>query len=212
MIEIGRRNHLQVIETRADGLLLDAGQALRGMQLTAQDAQAISSYSLLSRRPLLAVLNTGESEVGRSGMADLSQVCEQRRIQTLDVCASLEAEIARLQSAEQAEFLESLGIREPASARIVRAAYSMLDYISFFTVGEDEVRAWTTRRGDRAARAAGRIHSDLERGFIRAEVMPYDEFIQAGSEAQMKKLGKLRVEGRDYPVCDGDILHVRFNV
>ncbi len=109
-------------------------------------------------------------------------------------------------------FLEDLGLEESALARFIRAAYGLLDLVSFFTVGEDEVRAWTIRRGTVARKAAGRIHSDLERGFIRAEVIPYDVFMEYGSEAKVKSAGKLQVEGKDYVVADGDILHVRFNV
>jgi ribosome-binding ATPase YchF (GTP1/OBG family) len=105
-----------------------------------------------------------------------------------------------------------MGLSEPARARFIRASYKLLDWISFFTVGEDEVKAWTIRRGDRAPRAAGRIHSDLERGFIRAEVMHYPDFISCGSEAKARHDGKLRVEGKEYVVQDGDILHVRFAV
>jgi ribosome-binding ATPase YchF (GTP1/OBG family) len=126
--------------------------------------------------------------------------------------ASAEAEIARLDAEERAAFLEDLGLPEPALARFIRTAYGLLDLISFFTVGPDEVRAWTIRRGTHARRAAGRIHSDLERGFIRAEVIPYRVFMEHGSEAAVKAAGRLQVEGKDYVVADGDILHVRFNV
>jgi ribosome-binding ATPase YchF (GTP1/OBG family) len=124
----------------------------------------------------------------------------------------VEAEIAELDPAEQPAFLQSLGLSEPARARFIRAAYRLLDLISFFTVGEDEVRAWPIRRGTRARQAAGKIHSDLERGFIRAEVIPYDHFVVAGSEHAARDAGHLQVEGKDYVVADGDILHVRFNV
>jgi ribosome-binding ATPase YchF (GTP1/OBG family) len=130
----------------------------------------------------------------------------------LSLCASVEAEIADLDVAEQPEFLASLGLVEPARARFIRAAYALLDLVSFFTVGEDEVRAWPIRRGDRAPRAAGRIHSDLERGFIRAEVMHYDDFLAVGSEAKARQEGKLRLEGKEYVVRDGDILNIRFSV
>jgi ribosome-binding ATPase YchF (GTP1/OBG family) len=113
---------------------------------------------------------------------------------------------------EQAAFLEDLGLTEPALARFIRAAYGLLDLISFFTVGQDEVRAWPIRRGMNARQAAGRIHSDLERGFIRAEVIPYDVFVEYGSEHAVKTAGRLQIEGKDYIVKDGDIMHVRFNV
>jgi ribosome-binding ATPase YchF (GTP1/OBG family) len=135
-----------------------------------------------------------------------------RGLGTMSACAAIEAEIAALDLDEQAEFLSDIGLAEGATARLIRSAYALLDYVSFFTVGEDEVRAWTVRRGSKAPRAAGRVHSDIERGFIRAEVMKYDEFVEVGSEAKMKTLGKLRVEGKEYVVADGDIMHFRFNV
>ncbi len=113
---------------------------------------------------------------------------------------------------DQAAFLEDLGLGEPALARFIRTAYGLLDLISFFTVGEDEVRAWTIRRGTGARQAAGRIHSDLERGFIRAEVTPFATFMELGSEQAVKDAGRLQVEGKDYVLSDGDIMHVRFNV
>jgi hypothetical protein len=126
--------------------------------------------------------------------------------------ASVEADIAALDADEQVAFLEDLGLAESALVRFIRAAYELLDLISFFTVGPDEVRAWTIRRGTAARQAAGKIHSDLERGFIRAEVIPYEVFMAHGSENAVKTAGKLQVEGKEYVVSDGDILHVRFNV
>ena len=130
----------------------------------------------------------------------------------LVLSASVEAEIAGLPPEEQSAFLEDLGLHESALARFIRASYSLLDLISFFTVGQDEVRAWTIRRGMHAREAAGRIHSDLERGFIRAEVIPYDVFMTHGSEHAVKEAGRLQLEGKEYVVRDGDIMHVRFNV
>ena len=130
----------------------------------------------------------------------------------LVLSASVEAEIARMDAADQAAFLADLGLAESARARFIRTAYGLLDLISFFTVGEDEVRAWPIRRGTRARQAAGRIHSDLERGFIRAEVIPYAVFMELGSEQAVHKAGRGQVEGKDYVVSDGDIVHIRFNV
>jgi len=123
--------------------------------------------------------------------------------------AEVEAEIAELPADEQPDYLGSLGLTETARARFLRAVYALLHQISFFTVGEDEVRAWTVRKGDRAVRAAGKIHSDLEKNFVRAEVVHYEDFIAAGSEHRARETGKLRLEGKDYVVQDGDILHVR---
>ena len=130
----------------------------------------------------------------------------------LVLSASVEAEIAGLAAEDQAAFLEDLGLAESALARFIQTAYGLLDLISFFTVGDDEVRAWTIRRGTKARAAAGRIHSDLERGFIRAEVIPYEVFMEHGSEQAVKDAGLLQVEGKEYVVLDGEILHVRFNV
>ena len=130
----------------------------------------------------------------------------------LVLSASVEAEIAGMDVADQAAFLADLGLKESAVARFIRTAYGLLDLVSFFTVGQDEVRAWTIRRGTTARQAAGRIHSDLERGFIRAEVTPYAVFTQYGSEQAVRTAGRLQVEGKDYVVSDGDILHIRFAV
>jgi ribosome-binding ATPase len=191
---------------------LNAERALRHLELAPEEERELASFTLLSKKPLLVVLNRAEADNGAPLSAELEQAAEQRRVEIVPVCASLEAEIAALPQTEQAEFLASLGIAEPASARFIRAAYALLDYISFFTVGEDECRAWTVYRGSRAQKAAGRIHSDIERGFIRAEVMAYQEFIEAGSEAKMRELGRFRLEGKDYIVSDGDILNFRFAV
>ena len=185
---------------------------LRLLELDADEERAISSFAFLSRRPLLAVLNTTEAQVSEAVPEALREAAAQRQLSVLTTCAAIEAEIASLDPEEQRDFLADLGLRETASARLIRGAYALLEYVSFFTVGEDEVRAWTVRRGSKAPRAAGRVHSDIERGFIRAEVMTYDDFIPVGSEARMKELGKLRVEGKEYVVQDGDILHFRFNV
>ncbi len=191
---------------------LNAAQSLRRTELSPEDEREISSFAFLSRRPLLTVLNQTEADINRGVPPELARAARERDVQVMDVCASAEAEITTLAEADRAEFLASLGVEAPASARFIRAAHSLLDYISFFTVGEDEVRAWTVRRGSKAPRAAGRVHSDIERGFIRAEVMSYDEFIEVGSETRMKEQGKLRVEGKDYVVQDGDIVNFRFAV
>ena len=191
---------------------LNDGKALRLIGLAPEEEREIVSYAFLSLRPVLAVVNVGEADAGKEPSAELIAAATERKFEMISICASVEAEISSLPKEEQADFLGSMGISEPASGRMIRAAYHLLDYISFFTVGEDEVRAWNVYRGDKAPRAAGRVHSDIERGFIRAEVMKYDEFIQVGSETKMKETGKLHVEGKEYVVQDGDILHFRFNV
>lgn len=187
-------------------------QPLRSLDLSEADEKLVAPYALLSRRPLLVVLNTEEGDIGKEPHRALADKVAERGLSLIGVCAPVEAEIARLPEQDRAEFLAGMGIAEAASARLIREAYAALDYISFFTVGEDEVRAWTVRKGSKAPRAAGRIHSDLERGFIRAEVMSYDQFVRAGSELKLKELGQLRLEGKDYEVRDGDIMNIRFNV
>lgn len=172
----------------------------------------LAGYAMLTDRPLLVALNVREADAARPLPPALAARIEALGAAGLVLSASVEAEIAALDPADQAAFLADLGLAEPALGRFIRTAYALLDLISFFTVGEDEVRAWTIRRGTNARRAAGRIHSDLERGFIRAEVMPYDVFIAHGSEAAVKDAGRLQIEGKDYVVADGDILHIRFNV
>ncbi|MFC1641376.1 DUF933 domain-containing protein [Myxococcota bacterium] len=191
---------------------LNAEQPLRLVGFLPEDEREISAFSFLSLRPLLALLNRQETGGPQAITTQLLETAQRWNVQALDVCAAVEAEISTLPVAEQMDFLAGMGISEPASAKVIRAAYSLLDYVSFFTVGEDEVRAWTVRRGSKAPKAAGRVHSDMERGFIRAEVMAYDDFIAAGSEARMRELGKLRVEGKEYVVQDGDILNFRFAV
>ena len=188
---------------------LEAGRPLRLMQWTDAEQHEMAHFGFLSRRPLLVVLNVGEEDAARPPAPELESEVSGRGAEALALSAEVEAEIAELDASEQPAFLESIGLREPARERFIRAAYHLLDLVSFFTVGEDEVRAWTIHRGDRAPRAAGRIHSDLERGFIRAEVVHYEDFMAAGGEAKARERGKMRLEGKEYVVRDGDILHVR---
>ena len=132
--------------------------------------------------------------------------------EVVPVCAGIEAEISQLDAADRQEFLRELGLRESGLDRVIRAGYSLLDLLTFFTVGKREVRAWTVRHGSTAAQAAGKIHTDFERGFIRAEVISYDDFVALGGEAGAKEAGKLRLEGKSYIVQEGDTMHFRFNV
>jgi len=191
---------------------LEAERPLRAIPASELDRALLRGYGLLTDRPLLVALNRSEDEAALPLPDDLAERIRQMGAAGLALSASLEAEIATLEPEEQAAFLSDLSIEESALARFIRTAYGLLDLISFFTVGTDEVRAWTIRRGTTARRAAGRIHSDLERGFIRAEVIPYEVFMRYGSEAAVKEAGKFQVEGKEYVVSDGDIMHVRFNV
>lgn len=191
---------------------LEAERPLRVLALEELNRDYLRGYGLLTDRPLLVALNRWETEAGKPLPEGIAARLEELDAAGLVLSASVEAEIAGLEPEDQAAFLEDLGVSEPALARFIRTAYGLLDLISFFTVGEDEVRAWTIRRGTRARQAAGRIHSDLERGFIRAEVTPISIFMELGSEQAVRDAGRLQVEGKDYVVSDGDIMHVRFNV
>lgn len=190
---------------------LERGQPLRAMSWSEAEEKELGHFAFLSRRPLLAVVNVAEEAAALPPPAAVERAARERSAEVLSLCAAVEAEIAQLDPGDQPEFLASLGLGEPARARFIRAAYHLLDLVSFFTVGEDEVRAWPIHRGDRAPRAAGRIHSDLERSFIRAEVTHYGDFIALGSEARARQEGKLRLEGKEYVVQDGDILNIRFS-
>ena len=191
---------------------LETERPLRSLSADELNRDFLKGYGLLTDRPLLVALNRSEAEAAEGLPAELAGRIEELGAAGLALSASVEAEIAGLDPADQAAFLEDLGLSESALARFIRTAYGLLDLISFFTVGDDEVRAWTIRRGTRARAAAGRVHSDLERGFIRAEVIPFDVFMEYGSESAVKDAGRLQVEGKDYVVSDGEIFHVRFNV
>ena len=185
---------------------------LRSLSAQALNRDYLKAYAFLTDRPLMIALNRSEQEATQPLPPALTARLSQLHAAGLVLSASVEAEIAQMDPADRAAFLEDLGLKESALTRFIRTAYGLLDLISFFTVGPDEVRAWPIRRGATAKAAAGRIHSDLERGFIRAEVIPYAVFMQHGSEQAVKDAGLLQIEGKDHVVADGDILHIRFNV
>jgi len=172
----------------------------------------LKGYGLLTDKPLLVVVNTTEEKAAEEMPEALAKRIQELFAGGLVLSASVESEIAGLDPEEQAEFLEDLGLTESALSRFIQTAYALLDLISFFTVGPDEVRAWTIRKGTNARKAAGKIHSDLERGFIRAEVIPYAVFLEYGTEQGVKESGRFQVEGKDYIVADADLINVRFNV
>ena len=194
---------------------LEAGKGLRAQELTEADRKRLSGYQLLTRRPLLVVVNVAEDDVGRAEAieAEFAQHLDASATTVVALCAQLEAEVAALDPAEAAEFRGELGLPAVSPvARLVREAYALLGVHSFLTAGRPESRAWTLPVGGTALDAAGRIHSDIARGFIRAEVARYDELIEAGSLAELRKQGRLRTEGRDYVIEDGDVIEVLFNV
>jgi len=191
---------------------LEEGRALRQVPRNALYRGFLKGYGLLTDLPLLAAVNVDEDRVGEPLDSRLAAGITEMGAAGMVLSARVEAEIAALDADDQADFLEDMGLAEPTLARFIRAVYSLMDLISFFTVGPEDVRAWTIRRGMVARRAAGRVHSDMERGFIRAEIIPYEVFAEFGSEQAVKEAGLMRVEGKEYVVADGDIVYVRFNV
>jgi GTP-binding protein YchF len=192
--------------------LLENGQRIYDDESLAARPE-LRTYSFLTARPMLAVVNVGEDDIPTPTAEVLARMrLPVAGIPTFACCAKAEAEIQAMPEDERKEFREMLGVREPVLDIMVRELYRTLGLVSFLTSGEDECRAWTIRRGSTAPRAAGAIHADIEKGFIRAEVVAYDDFIALGSEAAAKKAGKYRLEGREYVVQDGDIVHFRFNV
>jgi GTP-binding protein YchF len=195
---------------------LEAEKPLRSMALSPEERRKLRNYALLSEKPLLVVVNLGEDRVKdaaafleSSGLAAFGRG-EGRAVTT--VSATIEAEIAQLPADDARAFMEDLGLAEPGLDRVIRTSYDLLGLISFLTAGEDECRAWTIRRGTKAQQAAGEIHSDIERGFIRAEVVAYDDLVAAGSLAACREKATLRLEGKEYVVRDGDVINFRFNV
>lgn len=187
---------------------LEEGTPLRDLDLAPEEEKALRGFAFLTLKPVLVVLNIGDDgETVRTPLA-----YEHRKTEVLELRGRLEMEIAQMEGEEATTFLQEFGISEPTLNRMIRSCYRLLGLQSFFTVGEDEVRAWTVRQGATAVEAAGAIHSDLARGFIRAEVVSYDDLIAAGSLAAAKERGVLRLQGKDYVVKDGDILNIRFNV
>jgi len=193
---------------------LREGAPARGVQVAKEHRDNLRRLHLLTGKPVLYLANVEEEAVA-TGNPLSERIVERARIEgagVVVISAAIEAEVASLAPAERGEYLDSLGLEETGLNRVIRAGYKLLDLITFFTVGPDESRAWTVQRGTKAAAAAGAIHSDFERGFIRAETITYDDLVACGGEQEAKDAGKMRAEGRDYPVKDGDVFHFRFNV
>jgi GTP-binding protein YchF len=192
---------------------LEAGQPLRALGLSADDARRLRGFQLLSAKPLLLVLNLDEADLGQADdavrIAGLESFMAGAATHAVPICAKIELEIAQLDPADAAAFMADLGLRESGLDRVIRASYDLLGYISFFTVGEDECRAWSIPRHTSAVLAAGEIHSDISRGFIRAEVVGYDQLIARGTLAACRDHGELRLEGKEYVVADGDVINFR---
>ena len=196
---------------------LNDGKTARSLEFTEDEAEIMQTVPLLTMKPVIYVANIAEDEVGtdmtqNEGYMKFREKAEEEGAEILPICAGIEAEIATLEQDEKAEFLEELGLTESGLDRLVKASYSLLGLISFLTAGPQEVRAWTIRKGTRAPQAAGKIHSDFERGFIRAEVISYENLMACGSLTAAKEKGLVRSEGKEYVMNDGDVVLFRFNV
>jgi ribosome-binding ATPase len=192
---------------------MNTGAKLRALALTSEEQQLLKPLCLLTDKPTMYIANV--SETGFNNNPYLDQVRELARAEgavVVPVSAAIEAELADLEGDDKQAFLADLGLQEPGLNRVIRAGYELLGLITYFTAGVKEVRAWTVHSGATAPQAAGVIHSDFEHGFIRAEVIGYDDYVRLGGEAAARDAGKLRLEGKDYRVHDGDVMHFRFNV
>ena len=195
---------------------LNEGKAARALEFNDDEAVILRELDLLTAKPVFYVANVGEDQLA-AGLADpivqrLVDHVSPSGADVVVISANIEAEITALDPEDRAEFLEEIGLAEPGLDKLIRTAYSLLELITYFTAGEKECRAWTIPRGTKAPQAAGVIHSDFERGFIRAEVVDWETLVELRSDAAVKAAGKLRVEGKDYVVRDGDVMHFRFNV
>ena len=202
---------LAVLERVREGL--DGGKPVLALNLAAHELDAIGDCHFITQKPVMYVANVAEDGFADNAMLDqVTALAQSRNAVVVAVCAKIEAEISELEAEDRDDFLRDLGLAEPGLDRVVRAGYRLLGLHHYFTAGPKEARAWTVPLGTLAPAAAGVIHTDFERGFIRAEVVAYDDFIACGGEAGAREAGKRRVEGKDYAVQDGDVMHFRFNV
>jgi GTP-binding protein YchF len=205
------RRNVELFERVRDHL--DTGAPVRGMSLTDDERQALRELHLITAKPALFVANVDEEGFENNPLLDqVTAHAEAQNALVVPVCAALEGELAQLDGEDKMEFLADLGLEEPGLNRVIRAGYSLLGLQTFFTAGPKEVRAWTVRAGSTAPQAAGVIHTDFERGFIRAEVIGYDDYVTLGGEKGAKESGRNRLEGKEYRMVEGDVVHFRFNV
>ena len=192
---------------------LDEGHRARNVELSVEEETLIDDLHLITTKPVMYVANVAEDGFENNSYLEVvRRKAESENAEVMPVCAGIEAEIAQLDELDRQEFLDELGLKESGLDKVIRAGYALLELLTFFTVGKREVRAWTVKTGSTAPQAAGRIHTDFERGFIRAEVTSYEAFVSLGGEQAAKEAGKLRLEGKSYLVSEGDIMHFRFNV
>ena len=194
---------------------LEKGISLRSVDFTDEELSAIKSFSFLTLKPIIYLANIEEDELGKEDneyVKEVKEYAEKENSQVVKLCAKVEEDLSELDDADKKEMLEALGIEESGLEKLVQATYKILGLRTFFTVGPDEVRAWTFKEGMNAKKCAGIIHTDFEKGFIKAEVMSYEDLIKYGDELKVKEAGRLRLEGKDYLMQDGDICHFRLNV
>ena len=192
---------------------LNNGESVRSMKLSDDEMALIKPLSLLTAKPVLFVANVIEGGFENNPLLDnVKAHAAKENAPVVAICAKIEAEIAELSDEDKQEFLADIGMKEPGLDRMIRAAYFLLGLETYFTAGEKEVRAWTVHKGSTAPQAAGVIHTDFEKGFIRAETIAYDDYVTLGGETKCKEAGKMRLEGKEYIVKDGDVMHFRFNV
>jgi len=204
------KSTLELVD-RVAAVLAD-GHPARNAAISAEERPAFRMLQLLTAKPVLYVCNVDEASAaaGNALSRDVEGFAAQQGAGAVAISAKIEAELAQLEPEEQAEYLAELGLQEPGLNRLIRAGYDLLELITYFTVGPKEARAWTVTRGTPAPKAAGVIHTDFERGFIRAETISYEDFVACGGEARAKEAGKMRLEGKEYVVHDGDVMHFRF--
>ena len=193
---------------------IDGGTPLRAVDFTEEALESLRELNLITLKPVLYVANVTESDLGQETplLRKVRSVAAQKKGEIVVICGELEAQISQLPPAERTDFLNEMGLEESGLSALVRAAYKLLDLETFFTAGPKEARAWTIHRGSKGPQAAGKIHSDFERGFIRAETIAYNDYVALGGEQGAKAAGKMRSEGKDYVVQDGDVILFRFNV
>jgi len=210
----GNKDELKRKEFLAKALAhLDADITLKTLEATEEELESLADMQLLTLKPMLYVANVDEEGFENNPYLDLvSELAEKQGEAVVSVCAALEAEIIQLDEEERTEFMEELGLSEPGLNRVIRAGYQLLGLQTYFTAGVKEVRAWTVNKGATAPQAAGVIHSDFEKGFIRAEITAYEDFVEFNGEQGAKEAGKLGVQGKEYIMQDGDVTHFRFNV
>ncbi|MBN1379825.1 MAG: redox-regulated ATPase YchF [Gammaproteobacteria bacterium] len=192
---------------------LDQGLAVRTLNLSQDDKLLIREYGLISAKPVMFVANVSDTGFKNNPLLDqVEQYAKEQGAQAVALCAAIEAEIMQLDNSEKQEFLIDMGLDEPGLNRVIRAGYTLLNLQTFFTAGEKEAKAWTVKAGATAPQAAGRIHTDFEKGFIRAEVIAYNDYVKYNGEQGAKDAGKWRLEGKEYVMEEGDVVHFRFNV